>query len=538
MYFMKNKIFSGFILIFLMYSNNGRSQNFDWALHYQTSYSFNPTYINSPLALSGNVDILTCRLDSFSLHYNLSVLGTYILEKRSNSGSLIWQFSIGRKASIIKTVFDNQGNIYAGGLFMDTVIFNQSDYLENTGSGFNINAFLIKLDPSGNLLWKKNLELQHGLHNFEDIQTGPGDKIWYAINDFNNSTLYALDANGHLADSIHFQGISILGNFCFDIYGNLFFSGSTDSGTASILNQNYIVTHTYNQFIGRINAHRTDIWVHFAHDITFQKPRVVADRFGNAYMCGMLFDSASFGNMHFRAPDFSLEFYVFKADSTGFIQWGQANPAAAGLATGRIEISDQDVISTDYAGNVYIGGVVAGKVDWGGGQILIADSGQFWAKRLAVFSFDTQGNYRTGNTFGSNTYGNMLSLKADSIGNLYFSCGVRDTSLFGPYTFYGNTDISFVFGKISMLGTYTTLPHESIQSYPYPNPTSGKIRFVPEIDSGELKVFNFDGRLIKVQTHHENNIIDLSGLTPGIYILQVQNKEKAIRAPIIISGGY
>ncbi len=40
---------------------------------------------------------------------------------------------------------------------MDTLRIDHLNYILNTGTGFNLNYFLIKLNESGNFVWKKNI---------------------------------------------------------------------------------------------------------------------------------------------------------------------------------------------------------------------------------------------------------------------------------------------------------------------------------------------------------------------------------------------
>lgn len=80
----------------------------------------------------------------------------YIL-KLNNSGNFIWAKSIGGSGSDSSTLsLDNEGNIYSAGSFNNTVDFNPNAGVANLTSNGLSDAYILKLDSSGNFIWVKS----------------------------------------------------------------------------------------------------------------------------------------------------------------------------------------------------------------------------------------------------------------------------------------------------------------------------------------------------------------------------------------------
>lgn len=58
----------------------------------------------------------------------------------------------------------------------------------------------------------------------------------------------------------------------------------------------------------------------------------------------------------------------------------------------------------------------------------------------------------------------------------------------------------------------------------YPNPATDKL-FITGVEHYSLKLFSLDGKLIMVREHYAENILNLTGLNKGIYILQIITEE-------------
>ncbi|MBP6333870.1 MAG: T9SS type A sorting domain-containing protein [Bacteroidia bacterium] len=515
------KIFTLLAIInFLPALSNG--QSFEWVSNHPSLYSLNPGMVESAVTVVPSGGVVSSRLDSFAVHYGQDAYGKVIIERKDAGGGVLWSYLLYEKAFIKRLTADQNGNVYVCGGFLDNLNCNgNTDQLFNTGIGFNVNLFLLKLDASGNLVWKRNLALTHSETILDATNLDPSGNFWYSLNDFNNSSIFRVDANGDDADSLRQENSLVLSSFDFDPWGNLFIAGATTTGTLTFGNQSFTVPETYMMYLGRYDINRNASWAYFGHDITFQHPEIVSDNLGNAYMAGTVFDSISFGTLHFPAPQWSEEFFLFKIDSAGVFQWGKSNPANLSLPiTGRFLPERSKYLDADLAGNVYIGGKSAGVMDWGNGIVLTAGSGQLFENLISIVSFDGSGNSRWGKIFGSDTYSGLHSLATTDVGDVYFSAGLRDSSVFDTIFFPGVSTMNFALGKIARpINTDLVEINQELQSI-YPVPSKGIIHFLGNEIQGEIRFYDLTGKLVHSDTHQSNLPYNAAVLKDGFYLME------------------
>ncbi|HNS11449.1 MAG TPA: T9SS type A sorting domain-containing protein [Bacteroidia bacterium] len=530
----KNKIVVLLMNLFIQIGYTG-AQHFEWLRHYPSQYSFNPAMVGGALCLMPG-GVANVRLDSFALTYNQDAFGSLILENRDNSGNVLWEISLSNKVFVKRIVADQNGNIYLGGGFMDTLDFNGSNPLMNSGSGLNVDRFLAKLDANGSVIWKRNLRLTHAQTYLEDLQLDNQGNLWYAMNDFNNSALYKVDINGDDTDSLIQEGVLLVSSFSFDPFGNLFIAGAASNGTVTFGNQSYPVAFSYTKFIGRYDNLHNATWAYFAEDITFQESKIVSDQYGNAYMGGIIYDRTDFGTLHFLAPQWSNDMFLLKVDSVGNFLWGKSNPSGSAPFTGRFTPTSNEFIDVDLFGNVYIAGRSAGVLDWGNSVVMTAGLGQPHENRISVVSFDGNGNARWGKIFGSESYNALHTLKVSDTGECFFNAGFRDISVFDSTTFIGNSFINFVIGKISSVGPSNVHEINNLDLTIFPNPSDGLIRFISEIQELQLDIFDLMGRLILSSRINTGMTFDTGNLPDGAYLIRLRNGDR-LANHVWIKGG-
>ena len=80
---------------------------------------------------------------------------TFVL-KLDSSGNLVWVKPIGSR-TVTSIALDSSGNVYTTGDFKDTVDFDPGPGTTNlTQNGGGYDAFVSKLDSSGDLVWAKS----------------------------------------------------------------------------------------------------------------------------------------------------------------------------------------------------------------------------------------------------------------------------------------------------------------------------------------------------------------------------------------------
>lgn len=522
---MKKIIYISILALFIS-PLQGFTQVFDWVNSVPSLYSLNPGLLSSPLTETTTGHLIITRLDSFSTHYGQNTYGKFILEKRDSAGAFEWNFSMSNKSAPHRLASDTSGNIYVCGYFMDTLDLNGTDQLFETSQLTGYNIFLLKLDPGGNVVWKRNISAVHSQTSVEDIQTDPSGNLWYTLNNFGTSALFKTDAAGDDTDSLLLQGTLILSSFSFDPWGAIYIAGSTENGTMTFGNQSFTVPHDYNMFIGRYDQNHNATWVYFAEDITFQHPKVVSDREGNAFMGGNYFDSTGFGPLQFPEPQWTQEFFLLKVDSSGNFLWGKSNPSAPNPITGRFTSDDTENFDVDGSGNIYMAGIHAGVLDWGNGILLSAGTGQLHENRLSVVSFDTHGNTRWGILFGSDSYNLFFSLKSSDDGDCFISVVTRDTADFHPFSYPGNSDLAFSTGKITM-PLFSSISESSLSIRQiYPVPSTGHFRFTGENTASEISLFDLSGKCLISKIQGSSEPFDAGNLPDGYYLIRLNTQDQ------------
>lgn len=147
--------------------------------------------------------------------------------KFNSNGSLAWALAIGssvtttnEEALAVET--DDTGNVFIGGFFSGASVFDGTNTAN--GSGLGNDAFLIKLDASGNSKWVKAFGFS-GNQSINDIEIQPNGNIVIA---------------GAIGDSISFGGNSLTGSGGVDLFlatlnpsGNLVWQMQTTQGNNS-----------------------------------------------------------------------------------------------------------------------------------------------------------------------------------------------------------------------------------------------------------------------------------------------------------------
>lgn len=138
----------------------GPSGNFIWARCGQ-GQSFDQGY-GITVDPSGNCYTVG-NYDSPTLSFGTTTLtnpsGTCLfLTKHDASGNLIWAKSIPQSTASIASSIDSDasGNIYITGSFNNsTITFGSFTLFNNSSTGYN--TFIVKYDPSGNVVWAKSI---------------------------------------------------------------------------------------------------------------------------------------------------------------------------------------------------------------------------------------------------------------------------------------------------------------------------------------------------------------------------------------------
>jgi gliding motility-associated-like protein len=312
---------------------------------------------------------------------------------------LVWAKSFASNSYSLDMITDAAGNVYTSGASSGGD-FDPGPGTFTLSSSGQSDAYVSKLDASGNLVWAKS---------FGGIQTEVGQAI-------------ALDAAGN---------IYVTGNFQltvdFDPGPGSFPLTSAGGHDAYVLkldpNGNFISAWSFGSSTEDIGS------------------EVTVDASGNIYLAGHFSGIIDFDPGVGTSPLSSsggTEIYIVKLNSAGNFLWAKAMGG-----------SSTDVLSkthVDTAGNIYTTGFFYGASDFdpGTGTALLTAVG---ASDVFVSKLDANGNFIWAKSFGAEGLDNGVGISTDASGNVIVSGYFENTVDFDPgtatlnFTSQGDKDI-------------------------------------------------------------------------------------------------
>lgn len=376
-------------------------------------------------------------------------------------------------------VVDASGNVYSCGQFVGTKDFDPGAGTFNMTSSGSADAYLLKLDASGNFVWAKKwggsaMEYANGL-----AINSAGEIIVCG------SYVYEIDFDPN-------AGITLLGVTSnvntyvvkYDTSGNLIWAKSTNTGGSGVYcfgltvdnSDNIAVIGTYYNtadfdpnagvtnmtnpngegiYIWKLSSLGNLVWVKEFQSTTGSRRglKIDSDVSGNLYSTGYFagtvdFDpNAGIGNL---TSNGIYDAFICKLDANGNFAWAK-QIGGTGTDYG-------NNILVDANGNVFTTGYYVNTADFdtGAGISNISSNG---GKDIFITKLDVNGNYIWGKSLGSTGDDEGLCLANDISDNLYLSGTFNGTMDFDPNaTIYnlnptGGTD-GFVL-KLSSAGNFT-----------------------------------------------------------------------------------
>ena len=487
------------------------------------------------------------------------------ITKLDPSGAFLWAKQIGGKSNeqANSLGIDAAGNVYIAGTFNDTVDFDPGANVSKLMTAGGADAFVTKLDPSGNFQWAQ--------------------RIGGTPNDAGNAVT-----------------ISPSGS----VYVTGYFQGTTNFSVASgITNQTSAGGNDI--FVTKLDAAGNFIWFKRMGGTSAEAGQsIAADKNDNVITTGGFVGTADFN------PDPSVDtlltsagsndIFISKLDASGNYVWVKQ----FGAASSDIGIS----ITVDGSGNIFSTGYYGGTVDFdpNAGVSTITSygfdayvsklnaAGQFgWIKNLggmgadrgASIAVDQYGNVYTTGTFDNiadfdpdptNTYNitpasitvtDAYISKLDQVGSFVWA-----RSLGGKSDDYGtaivvdkNSNVytaGFFSGRAAFNGSSTTDSLISFGSYDafvhkindaivtsttdelatdnriqvYPNPASDVIHFsVKNAVSGKATITDIQGGLVTESIiNGAETVISIQSLVNGVYLLKIDTDQQHTVQKIVV----
>ena len=314
-------------------------------------------------------------------------LDIFVLKLDLN-GNFQWAKSFGSSGTDIGRLLtlDYENNIIVIGSFYDTVDFDPGPGVYQIGSNGLSDAFIQKLDPSGNFLWAAGFG-------------SSGYDLGYSIATDNTGNLLF---GGAYVNTVDFDPGSGVRNL-------------TSSGNRS-------------GFLLKLNPGKDLLWARSLNATeTVYGLSVSVDQTGNVYASGRFNGtvdldpgSAEYSLVSVDEPDFFLQ----KLDAEGSFLWAK-----------QIKNDPNSVLwpvsSVDGLGNFYTTAVFLGTADFDPGSSVFNLTNNDLAG-LFIQKVDSNGNFQWAKNISANPTPHPRDIHTDAFGNIYIIGGFSETADFDP----------------------------------------------------------------------------------------------------------
>ena len=362
------------------------SGNFVWAKSFGGSFS---SGISISTDASGNVYTTGIFQDTVDFDPGVGIVNltsngfaAIFVHKMDSSGNFLWAKSFGGTLNnrvVTSITTDVSGNVYTTGYFQGTADFDPGVGIVNLTSIGSFDAFVLKMDASGNFLWAK-----------------PFGGLYASLDPRSITT----DASGNVYTTGRFDR-----QVDFDPGAGLFPMGS---------GSNYY----YDVFVQKMDASGNFLWAKsFAStgNRHIYSSSITTDVSGNVYTTGVINGTVDFdpgaGIFQLTAAGPSSNVFVQKMDTSGNFLWAKS--------FGGFFSSQPSSITTDASGNVYTTGHfsdTAADFDPGVGIVNLTSNG---GVDVFVQKMDSSGNFLWAKSFGGTGYDYAYSITTDVSGNVY-----------------------------------------------------------------------------------------------------------------------
>jgi hypothetical protein len=359
---------------------------------------------------------------------------------------------------------DTSGNTIIAGEFRGTIDFGGGPL--TTGPA-NTNVFVAKIDPTGAHIWSKRfgdagrqspaaIAVSASGHilitgNFEGTLDFGGGPLTGTPSPAEDAFAAVLDASGaHVWSAKYGDATGGQGGMtaALDSGGNAFVAGYSSAGSID-LGGGALSTPFYDAWLAKFSPAGAHLWSRRIGDVSsdpadFEYQYIIgvtADLSDNVVVLGMLRGTADLGNGPETAT--AQDMFIVRYDAGGNYISDQIF-----AATGSGTMVNAGGLAVDGSGNLAVGGVYSGVVDFGGGDLPEAGTAPF------LVSFDSAGNHRWSHGFPANnqTIGNGVA--TNSAGEISFVGEFSDSLNLGGGWLDAPGDYTLFVAKYDADGVY------------------------------------------------------------------------------------
>jgi hypothetical protein len=497
-------------------------------------------YFESPFAIFGTDTLINSGSNG----------GEVFTIKYDANGNVLWAKSAAGDFSDngYGIATDASGNCYVTGQYLSTSLTFDTITLVNAASTY-YNFFIVKYDPSGNVLWAKNAGgVQHdGGHS---VATDPAGNVYAAGSFYSNKIIFGNDTLFRVGnDDIFLVKYDSSGNVLWarskggnqsDIalglaanaagecwMSGLYASASLTFGSSVITNTS---TGTYDVFIAKYDSSGNALWAGSGGGTSDDAGYSISiDAANNCYVTGTFASpSVSFGGTALLNEG-NENFFIAKSDNSGNFLWAHSGGGSA--------IGWGFDIAADANGNSFIAGVFSSDSMTVGSTVLTNVNPVLGYYDIFLAGYDTGGNSLWAKSAGGEgtdwSFGNSLN----AAGNIYITGYFSSDSLAFDNTTLVNTNTSFDFYIAAT--DVTTLIRENENSSGvlavFPNPASEQVNIRCPWDMDEVVVSNvLSGTVLHVYPGIKSFSFPVK--SDGVYFITVSTKKQRLTKKAIVIG--
>lgn len=509
------------------------AQEVQWLTAAPNHWVLNPTTPVDVLCARDPDHVYAGMLDSITYTYNAS-MGLNTLRRQGSDGTTLWSVSIGDTVQLESIVSDADGHVVIGGRYFQRLLIDGVPVMSVPAGHVSEGSFLCAFDASGAPLWQQ--DVSGGDLESVSVSAMALDhqgRVWAALSQFFGAEIVRLGSDGSQLESRSLIDSKMIGSISFDPWGGLYISGAAASPAIGINDTSFPVTETYAFFVTRINAAGITQWLRYAHDITFQKPRVQADATGHAYLLGSYMEPLTWGSIPFADPVWSTSFFLARLDSLGTFEWGVQPPNAPG--SGQFTLARGNCLGVDAAGNAHVLGTLGGALDWGNG--FTTGSGDITNNTVVLMRFDDGGTPIWSVEGGGSGTDIMNDIDVTSDGISHFIGFTSAPFSLGPFTVDPVNARGSVVGRVDpQLSTALSPMADSVAeltAYPSVFSTTFHLKYGAGLNAVAASVGVIDATGRTVETSSRLGVPIGARLSSGTYVVQVRIGERMLRTRVV-----
>jgi hypothetical protein len=384
----------------------------------------------------------------------------YIM-KQDGAGQFLWARSIGSYSpsanlnQAVSMVLDAGGNVYTTGIYAGSADFDPGPgtAILNYGGGWS-DAFISKLDASGNFVWAKsysgiseesgseivlddagNLYAYGNFSGTVDFDPGPGVANMTATQTAGYVTKLDTAGNFVWAKMIAGTGNFLAGGLTIAASGNIYLMGNVADGPVDVDPGTGVTNIQPQGFVDacviKLDNNGNFGWSRQIGGLFTIAAgiKIAIDKLENIYPAGIYLGGIDFST----APSMSLssvadeDIFMAKLDASGNFLWTKSTAGSAGA------VAELYSLKTDSHNNLLVGGFFKGTVDFDPGTSTVSKStpGTNVGNGF-FFKLDNSGNFKWVKQIAGQGQSFCRGIATDLSGNIYATGSFIDTADFDP----------------------------------------------------------------------------------------------------------